>query len=79
MIIKFAVLTALAAVTTLYLTTAALGLGFNRSMQHIKLCVSRRSVAHEAKTKNILFRRSEDRYVGALEAGRVPAPDCAAV
>ncbi|MFZ5582672.1 MAG: hypothetical protein ACOZCK_08435 [Pseudomonadota bacterium] len=29
-------------------------LGFNRSMQHIQSCVSRRSVADEAKTKNLL-------------------------
>jgi len=29
-------------------------LGFNRSMQHIKSCVSRRSVADEAETENLL-------------------------
>jgi hypothetical protein len=30
-------------------------LGFNRSKQHLKFCMSRRSVADEETTKNLLF------------------------
>lgn len=33
----------------------AFGLGFNRSMQHLKFCVSRRSVANEAKNEDLLL------------------------
>jgi hypothetical protein len=36
-------------------TIAQIDLGFNRSMQHLKFCMSRRSVADEAKTKDLLF------------------------
>jgi hypothetical protein len=34
---------------------SAINLGFNRSLQHIKLCVSRRSVADEAKTPGFII------------------------
>ena len=45
---------------------APMGLGFNRSMQHTRNCVSRRSVANEAKTKDSLLGKSESANVGAL-------------
>lgn len=38
---------------------AAFGLGFNRSMQHTKHCVSRRSVANGTETSDLLHRKSE--------------------
>jgi hypothetical protein len=34
---------------------SAMGLGFNRSMQHLKFCMSRRSVADETKTSDLLL------------------------
>lgn len=40
-------------------------------MQHTKLCTSRRSVADEAKTKNLLYGSPENSHVGALEEGRI--------
>jgi hypothetical protein len=40
--------------------------GFNGSMQHTRDCVSRRSVADEAKTEDLLHGKSEILDVGAL-------------
>jgi hypothetical protein len=41
-------------------------LGFNRWMQHTRNCVSRRSVANEAKTEDLLHGKPEGADVGAL-------------
>jgi hypothetical protein len=41
--------------------------GFNRWMQHTRNCVSRRSVADETKTSDLLHGKSESADVGALE------------
>jgi restriction endonuclease len=64
--------------TYVYLRTV-FELGFNRSMQHIKLCVSRRSVADEAKTQDLLHPNSEGNDVGTLEERRIPSADCPTV
>ena len=42
------------AVAAFALEQPALQLGFNRSMQHTRNCVSKRSVADEAKTQDLL-------------------------
>ncbi|MDP1682783.1 MAG: hypothetical protein Q8L39_13555, partial [Burkholderiales bacterium] len=47
-------------------------LGFNRWMQHTRNCISRRSVADEAKTKDLLHGKSEGADVGALARRRQP-------
>jgi hypothetical protein len=38
-------------------------------MQHLKFCMSRRSVADEEKTTDLLHREPEGSDVGALEKG----------
>jgi hypothetical protein len=43
--------------------------GFNRSMQHTEPCMSRRSVADEAKTADPVLGKPEGPDVGALEEG----------
>jgi hypothetical protein len=48
---------------------AGYDLEFNRSMQHFKFCMSRKSVADEEKTKDLLHREPESSDVGALEKG----------
>ena len=58
---------------------AAFDLGLNRSMQHITLCVSPRSVADEAETKNLLFGSPEGGDVGAVEERRVTSSNCPVV
>jgi hypothetical protein len=41
--------------------------GFNRSMQHTRICVSRkRSVADETKTTDLLHGNPESAHVGTL-------------
>src|SRR5262245_60136012 len=57
----------------------AWGCGFNRSMQHTEPALSRRSVADEAATADLLLRQPEGADVEALEGRGHPAPDCAAV
>ncbi|MHB0926260.1 MAG: transposase, partial [Gallionellaceae bacterium] len=47
-------LAAIAIFTNAVKGISALQCGFNRSMQHIRICVSRRSVANEAKTTDLL-------------------------
>jgi hypothetical protein len=49
--------------------------GFNGSMQHTGDCVSRRSVADEAKTEDLLHGKSESVDVGALAERGVPSAD----
>ena len=48
---------------------AAQGCGFNRWMQHTRNCVSRRSVADEAKVTDLLHGKSEGTNVGPLAEG----------
>lgn len=55
--------------------TAARLLGFNRSMQHTRNCVSRRSVANEAKTEDLLHGKSESHHVGSLAERRISPAD----
>jgi hypothetical protein len=43
--------------------------GFNRSMQHLKFCMSRRSVANEEKNTDFVHREPEGSDVGPLEEG----------
>jgi hypothetical protein len=40
--------------------------GFNRSMQYTRICVSRRSVADEAKTTDLLHGKPKSSNVGTL-------------
>lgn len=61
------------------MSTASLGGGFNRSMQHIKSCMSRRSVADELPDANLLHGRPEGIDVGAIEAGLDAPSDCPVV
>jgi hypothetical protein len=44
-------------------------------MQHTRDCVSRRSVADEEKTKDLLHGKPESLDVGALEERGVPSTD----
>jgi hypothetical protein len=53
--------------------------GFNRSMQHTRDCASRRSVADEAKTSDLLHGKPEGANVGALAEGRISSADRPAV
>jgi hypothetical protein len=48
---------------------AAVDCGLNWSMQHTRNCVSRRSVADEAKTPDLLHGKPESLDVGALAEG----------
>ncbi|MCY1503496.1 hypothetical protein D9M68_376230 [compost metagenome] len=45
---------------------AALGCGFNLSMQHARRCVSSGGVANEAKAQDLLHRDSKGTDVGAV-------------
>src|SRR6202035_98743 len=54
---------------------AALGCGFNRSMQHTRRYRSGRSVADEAKATDLLLRQPEDAHLGALAEGGDASPD----
>ncbi|WP_018076636.1 hypothetical protein [Thiobacillus denitrificans] len=49
--------------------------GFNRWMQHTRDCVSRRSVADETKTSDLLHGKPESLDVGTLEERGVPSTD----
>jgi hypothetical protein len=49
--------------------------GFNRSMQHTRICVSRRSVADDPKISYQLYGRPEGFDVGALAERRISPPD----
>jgi len=60
--------------TTVIRAAGAL-LGFNRSMQHTRNCVSRRSVANEAKTEDLLHGKSESHHVGSLAERRISPAD----
>jgi hypothetical protein len=48
---------------------AAMHCSFNRSMQHTRICVDRRSVADETKTTDILHGKPEVSHVGSLAKG----------
>ena len=50
-------------------------LGFNRSMQHSRDCVGRRSVPDEAKTEDLLHGKPESLDVGALAKRGVSSAD----
>ena len=56
-----------------------MGLGFNRWKQHTRNCVSRRSVAGEAKTTDLLHGMPESAHVGTLAERRFSPADCPAV
>jgi hypothetical protein len=49
--------------------------GFNRWMQHTRDCASRRGVANEAKTENLLHGKPEGLDVGALAERGVASAD----
>ena len=53
----------------LYARLSAAECGFNRWMQHTRDCVSRRSVADETKTPDLLHGKPESSDVGALAEG----------
>ncbi|OIQ64907.1 hypothetical protein GALL_535400 [mine drainage metagenome] len=53
--------------------------GFNRSMQHTKNCVCRRSVADEAASPDLLLGDPEGPDVGAVEGRLDAAQNCPAV
>jgi hypothetical protein len=53
--------------------------GFNRSMQHIRNCLGRRSVADDVQIKNLLYGEPEGPDEGALEEGQVAPTDGPAV
>jgi aspartate ammonia-lyase len=48
--------------------TANIGCGFNRSTQHTRICVSRRSVADDPKITDQLYGKPEGADVGTLAA-----------
>src|SRR5512139_1981995 len=54
---------------------SAMGCGFNRSMQHTRICVSRRSVADEIQDTDSLHRKPKSSDVGALAGWRFSPAD----
>lgn len=53
--------------------------GFNRSVQHLRFCLSGRSVANEVPDTDVLHRNAEGDHVGPLEVGRIASADFPAV